>query len=74
VNASDDAREVFFRRYRRDEHFTPDDYSHVRRAQVAACDALTAVEDFLEYRGVRRDPERARVRELRRVLECQLFP
>ncbi len=69
----DDARSLALGCYR-SAGFGPDDFARLRGARMAMADALTRAEDVLEIRGTRYDPERERIRAIRRRLERELWP
>lgn len=52
--------------------YTAKDFAVRRSARIAMTGALTATEDALELRGVRR--EREAIRAVRRRLECEVSP
>jgi hypothetical protein len=68
---TDLARSIALGAYR-SAGYTARDFALRRSARVAMTEALTATEDALELRGVRR--EREAIRAVRRRLECEVSP
>jgi hypothetical protein len=71
---SDEGRSTVLGLYRA-PGFTPDEFAHRREARIAIAEALTRLEDSLEFRcGRLVAEERARVQAARRRLERELWP
>jgi hypothetical protein len=73
VVQGDETRSYALTRFRH-SGFDADSFARLIAARVAAVDALTRTEDWLESKGPRTERERLAIRDVRRRLEVELWP